>query len=324
MPRAHRDSRPVREGDLPHLRWRTPAHPQSGTVVAMCGRMAERKRPAFVGVSADMRDIVLDIERAAHTDARVLITGESGVGKEIAARLLHDLSARSAQPFVTINCAGIPDSLLESELFGHVRGSFTGAIRDHAGLLEVAHGGSIFLDEVGEMSVRLQGALLRFLETGEIQRVGADATQTRLDVRVVAATNRNLLEGIAEREFREDLYYRLNVINTAIPPLRARREDIPVLLRHFLAISAEGHGLKPLDLAPDALARLVAYDWPGNVRQLRNVTERVVLRPRSGEIAVVDLPAEIRDFQRPHQEAIPGEERPIADVIFDRMTVDGD
>src|SRR3954452_8444536 len=322
MPRAHRDSRPVREGDLPHLRWRTPAHPESGTVVAMCGRMAERKRPAFVGVSAAMRDIVLDIERAAHTDARVLITGESGVGKEIAARLLHDLSPRSAQPFVTINCAGIPDSLLESELFGHVRGSFTGAFRDHAGVLEVAHGGSIFMDEVGEMSVRLQGALLRFLETGEIQRVGADAVQTRLDVRVVAATNRNLLEGIAEREFREDLYYRLNVINIAIPPLRARREDIPVLLRHYFAIYADGHGLRPPGLTPEALARLVAYDWPGNVRQLRNFAERIGLPPLSGEIGVVDLPPEIGEFQARPQEAINDEDRPIADVVFDRMIVD--
>ena len=286
--------------------------------------MAERQRPAFVGVSAAMRDVIIDIERAARTDARILITGESGVGKEIAARLLHQLSPRSAQPLVTINCAGIPDSLLESELFGHVRGSFTGAFRDRPGLLDVAHGGSIFMDEVGEMSLRLQGALLRFLETGEIQRVGAAAIQTRVDVRLIAATNRDLLERIAEREFREDLYYRLNVINITIPPLRARREDIPVLLRHYFALYADGHGVRSPGLTPEALARLVAYDWPGNVRQLRNFAERIVLRPRSGEIGVVDLPPEIGEFQARPQDAINDEERPLADVVFDRMIVDRD
>ena len=171
------------------------------------------------------------------------------------------------------------------------------------------------------MSVRLQGALLRFLETGEIQRVGADVVRTRVDVRVIAATNRNLLQLIAARGFREDLYYRLNVINIDIPPLRARRDDIPVLLRHFFAIHAHRQGLKPPGLAPDALAQLVNYDWPGNVRQLRNITERLVVRPRSGEIALVDLPPEIREPQHRPQEAIDGEERPIADVLFDRMVV---
>ena len=189
----------------------------------------------FIGISAAIRHVEVEMDYSARSDAKVLITGESGVGKEIAARLIHQRSRRAHLPVVTINCAGIPDSLLESELFGHVRGSFTSAYRDRLGLLEMADGGTIFMDEVGEMSLRMQALLLRFLETGEIQRVGAQGVPRRVDVRVIAATNRDLVERIGSRDFREDLYYRLNVIHITIPPLRARREDIPMFLRHFFA-----------------------------------------------------------------------------------------
>jgi DNA-binding NtrC family response regulator len=228
---------------------------------------------------------------------------------------------------VTVNCAGIPDSLLESALFGHMRGSFTGAYRDHLGLLEMANGGTIFLDEVGEMSLRMQALLLRFLENGEIQRVGSDRIQTRVDVRVIAATNRNLLERIGAKEFRDDLYYRLNVIHVSIPPLRARREDIPVFLDYFLRIYAERHGVPPPALAPDALAQLVTYDWPGNVRELKNAVERLIVRSRSGVITVQDLPPDVQRLGRPVSEPTAHAAAPVrsvADELFDRMVRGGD
>jgi len=180
----------------------------------------------FVGASAILREIEQEILCTSSSDAKVLITGESGVGKEIVARSIHQRSRRSHLPLVTINCSGVPDSLLESELFGHVRGSFTDAYRDRRGWLEQADGGTIFLDEVGEMSLRMQALLLRFLENGEIQRVGSERVTSTVDVRVIAATNRNLLSQVAGKNFREDLYYRLNVIHVAIPSLRERKEDI--------------------------------------------------------------------------------------------------
>jgi len=247
----------------------------------------------LIGSSAPIRELEQEVQYAARSEAKILITGESGVGKEVLARLIHRQSHRCRNQLLTINCAGLPDSLLESELFGHVRGSFTGAYRDKTGLLELAHGGTIFMDEVGEMSLRMQALLLRFLETGEIQRVGGDKAQTRVDVRVIAATNRNLIDKIASRDFREDLYYRLNVIHLTVPPLRDRREDIPELLEHFLRVYAERHGVAKPQLAPDALAQLVTYRWPGNVRELKNFIERLVLRNRSGVIGVAELPSEI-------------------------------
>src|SRR5436190_7554629 len=197
-------------------------------------RIATDLAGTVVVASDAMRRIDDELRQAARADAKVLITGESGVGKEIVARLIHRYSARSSRPFVAINCAGVPDSLLESELFGHVRGSFTGAYRDKPGLFEQAHGGTIFMDEVGEMSLRMQALLLRFLEDGDIHRVGADRRSGTVNVRVVAATNRVLLDRIAAGTFREDLYYRLNVIHLVIPPLRDRRDDIAPLLKHFL------------------------------------------------------------------------------------------
>src|ERR687891_1259079 len=188
----------------------------------------------MVGVSAAIRGVEEELDHAARCDAKVLITGESGVGKEIVARLIHDRSSRSRGPLTTINCAGFPDSLLETELFGHVKGSFTDAYRDKRGWLEVANGGTIFMDEVGEMSLRMQALLLRFLETGEVQRVGSERRMSPLDVRVVTATHRKLIDRIADKTFREDLYYRLNVVHIEVPPLRERREDVFPLLTHFL------------------------------------------------------------------------------------------
>jgi DNA-binding NtrC family response regulator len=251
------------------------------------------KSTVMLGTSAAMRAIEREIDVAAGCSAKVLITGESGVGKELVARLIHEGSARRGNKFVAINCAGLPDSLLESELFGHVRGSFTGAYRDKKGWLEAAHGGTIFLDEVGEMSLRMQAMLLRFLETGEIQRVGSERALPALDVRVIAATHRNLSECVRERTFREDLYYRLNVVHIEVPPLRDRRGDIPVLLKHFLSMFSAAHRLPVPEVAADAMQRLASYDWPGNVRELKNVAERLVVGSRSGRIETTSIPSDV-------------------------------
>jgi transcriptional regulator with PAS, ATPase and Fis domain len=277
----------------------------------------------LIGSSVAIRIVQEEVEYAALTDAKVLLTGESGVGKEVVARLIHSRSRRSRGAFVTMNCAGVPESLLESELFGHVRGSFTGAFRDRAGLLEMANGGTIFMDEVGEMSLRMQALLLRFLEGGEIQRVGAERKGAPVDVRVIAATNRKLMERIAAGAFREDLYYRLNVIHIPIPPLRERREDIPLLLRHFLQQYSVRYEVALLEISNEALARLVSYDWPGNARELRNVAERLILRPLTRPLSPEDLPLEI---VRTQPVATPGQ-RPDpspADVMFDRIVKTGE
>jgi two-component system response regulator HydG len=231
-----------------------------------------------------------EIDTVARASAKVLITGENGVGKEVVARRIHERSARSG-PLATINCAGLAESLLESELFGHMRGSFTGAHRDRRGSLDLAQGGTVFLDEVGEMSLRMQALLLRYVESGEIQRVGADYVSTSSNVRVIAATNRNLEERVAARQFREDLYFRLNVIRLEIPPLRQRPEDIAPLFVHFLQTLSGAHGIAPPVLEDQALDALISYSWPGNVRELSNVAERLVLRNRSRVISLGDLAA---------------------------------
>jgi transcriptional regulator with GAF, ATPase, and Fis domain len=241
-----------------------------------------------------MLDIIDDAHAIAATDSKVLITGESGVGKEVLARLIHRRSRRGHLPMVTLNCAGVPDSLLESELFGHARGSFTDAHRDRRGLLEIAHGGTVLLDEVGEMSVRMQGLLLRFLENGEIQRIGSERAHTLVDVRVIAATNRNLLEQVRRKEFREDLYYRLNIVHLIIPPLRERKEDVRLLMEHYLEEFRQRHRVSPCEVMPEAMARLEAYDWPGNVRQLKNVAERLVVHYSGRRVSVSELPVDVR------------------------------
>jgi transcriptional regulator with PAS, ATPase and Fis domain len=247
----------------------------------------------LIGRSEAMRTIEADIECAARSDAKVLVTGETGVGKEVVARLIHHQSGRAAASLVTLNCAGLPDSLLESELFGHGRGSFTGAYRDKPGLLEMAPNGTVFMDEVGEMSLRMQALLLRFLETGEIQRVGDERNRANANVRVVAATNRRLLERIQSGDFREDLYYRLNVIHITIPPLKDRRDDVAPLLQHFISLFAREHGVSLPTCSPDAVAALEQYDWPGNVRELRNIAERLICRVPGGIIHSTDLPTEV-------------------------------
>src|SRR4026209_401595 len=196
--------------------------------------MRDTRRNLLVGDSPALVDLKSEIGRVARSDAKVLITGESGSGEELVAQAIHNESSRADKAFVAVNCAGLPETLLESELFGHVRGSFTGAYRDKLGKLEMADSGTVFLDEIGEMTLRMQGLLLRFLETGELQKVGADGGSRHVDVRVIAATNRNLRELISQGQFRDDLYYRLNVIHIVVPPLRDRREDIPELVEHFL------------------------------------------------------------------------------------------
>jgi len=247
----------------------------------------------LIGASPAIAGLRTEAECAARSDAKVLLTGESGVGKDIAARIIHRRSARGSRPFITINCVSVPDSLLEPELFGHVRGSFTGAFRDRVGLLEAAHKGTVFLDEVCEMSMRMQALLLRFLESGEIQRVGADRTLSHVDVRVIAATNRDPQELVANKTFREDLYYRLNVIDIRIPPLRTRRVDIPLLFEHFIRQYAVRRGIEVPLVTADAMAALMTFDWPGNVRQLKNVAERLITRVQGPIIGRADLPSDI-------------------------------
>jgi transcriptional regulator with PAS, ATPase and Fis domain len=273
----------------------------------------------LIGDGAAMLELRTEIERVARSDAKVLITGESGVGKELVAHAIHSGSARADKPFVAVNCAGLPETLLESELFGHVRGSFTGAYRDKQGKLELADRGTMFLDEMGEMTLRMQGLLLRFLETGELQKVGTDRVVGRVDVRVVAATNRNLRELISQGTFREDLFYRLNVIHLTVPPLRERKDDIPGLIAHFLAQFTQSDAHIVREVSPQALPVLCQYPWPGNVRELENVIERLVVTGRHPSIRVEDLPNEIRAQQnvniRPRKER----RRTVADDLYKQL-----
>ena len=230
----------------------------------------------IVGESPEMQAVFRTIQAVAPTRSTVLIIGESGTGKELIARAIHYHSPRATKPLITLNCAAIPDNLLESELFGHEKGSFTDAVDKKIGRFETAYGGTIFLDEIGEMSAGLQAKLLRVLEEGEIQRVGAAKPQ-HVDVRVVAATNRNLVEAISDGRFRKDLYYRLNVVSVDLPPLRARRGDLPHLIRHMLVRKADELGVKARELAPALVERLLTHQWPGNVRELENVIERLLV-----------------------------------------------
>jgi len=277
----------------------------------------------LIGGSAHTQLVREHIETASRSDAKVLITGESGVGKEVVAQLIHHGSRRREGGLVTINCAGVPDSLLASQLFGHVRGSFTDAYRDHQGWLEQAHRGTIFMDEIGEMSAQMQSLLLRFLENGEIQPVGSDRRTTIVDVRVIAATSRRLVDRIATNDFREDLFYRLNVIHIEIPPLRERREEIPVLLDHFLRLFSTNHGVACPRLSLDAIDVLVASAWPGNVRQLRNLAERLVVRAHERVVTAADLPRDVLS-SGPCPVAPQPVARPVPEVLFDRMVREGE
>lgn len=358
--------------------------------------MRQKGPVQLIGNSKAISDLKAEVERVARSDAKVLITGESGSGKEVVARAINDTSSR-AKTFVPVNCAGIPETLLESELFGHVKGSFTGAYRDKPGKLEMADHGTIFLDEIGEMTLRMQGLLLRFLETGEIQKVGAERVVRATDVRVMSATNRNLRDLITQGQFREDLFYRINVIHIEVPPLRERREDIPQLIDYFLArftgsrsldaaafaraamtggfdetddvpemdeLEGEartlfesrngsargftppagdaGNGIRNTNLAASGVATgngtangvnshspvraiskmamdaLSEYAWPGNVRQVENVVERLVVTGRREIVQLEDLPQEIRNPAGPGR---PGRERrrTVADELFKKL-----
>ena len=238
----------------------------------------------IMGGSQAVRRLVEEIRIVASSDLPVLVTGETGVGKELVARQIHDLSPRREEAMIQVNCAALPESVAESELFGHVRGAFTGAVRDRAGKFEIAAGGTLFLDEIGELPVLLQPKLLRALQHGEVQRVGSDRS-LRVDVRVVAATNRNLEAEVEAGRFRPDLYHRLAVYPIPVPPLRDRREDIPLLAAHFLDACRQRLGLGPVRLADEAREKLAAADWPGNVRELENVISRGVLRAARGHTA---------------------------------------
>jgi DNA-binding NtrC family response regulator len=269
--------------------------------------------PVLIGDSAASRLLRASIEQVARGDAKVLITGESGVGKDVAARYLHARSTRRDRPFVAVNCAALSEGLLESELFGHLRGSFTGAYRDKVGKLQLADTGTIFLDEVGEMTLRMQALLLRFLESGEIQPVGCDQAPRRVAVRVIAATNRDLMQLIAAGQFREDLMYRLEVVHVHIPPLRDRRDDVRPLLQHAIERTR-----RAMAFSEQALQALEAYAWPGNVRELQNVVEQVAWMTTGSTIQLEQLPAAVR---RAKAVAEPARERrrQIADELFDAL-----
>jgi len=246
----------------------------------------------ILGLSPAMKELLTLIERVAPTEARVLVTGENGSGKELVAKALHRLSKRSAQPLIEVNCAAIPNELIESELFGHERGAFTGATGQRTGKFELADGGTIFLDEIGDMSVNAQAKVLRALEEGKIERVGG-AKQIEIDVRVIAATNKNLTEAVKANLFREDLFHRLNVIPIRVPALRERREDIPLLAAAFVEEVCTENGMAPKRFSEEALRRLQGMEWSGNVRELRNTVERLVIMTPRPMIEVTDMaPAE--------------------------------
>ncbi len=263
------------------------AHPRGGTEAA-----GETRIPELLGTAPAMQQVFRGIGRLSRSSVTVLITGESGTGKELVARALHDHSPRSGKPFIALNTSAIPGELLESELFGHERGAFTGADAQRRGRFEQADGGTLFLDEIGDMPAQMQTRLLRVLAEGEFYRVGGQ-TPIRVDVRVIAATHQNLQDRVARGLFRDDLYHRLNVIRLELPPLRDRAEDIPLLLRHYLRRAARDLGVKPKALARDAEERLSSYRWPGNVRELVNICRRLSVLAPGSEIHLEDLPPEI-------------------------------
>jgi two-component system response regulator HydG len=270
----------------------------------------------IIGRSRVMVELLETVALVAPTEATVLITGESGTGKELIASAIHLNSPRRENPFIQLNCAAITETLLESELFGHEKGAFTGADRRREGRFRLAHSGSIFLDEVSEMSVAMQAKLLRVLQEKEIQRVGGEEV-LRVDVRVMAATNRDLKAEIKGGRFREDLYYRLNVVTLAVPALRERREDIPLLAQHFLNTFAEKNRKQIKGFTPQAMDRLVRYDWPGNVRELMNAVERGVILCRGDYVSEMDFPLSVSDVLAPEQE--PVREELLADLPLEEV-----
>jgi DNA-binding NtrC family response regulator len=254
---------------------------------------SRHKFDSIIGKSDPIARVLAVIERVADTESTVLITGESGTGKELVARAIHYNSRRSERTLVTVNCGAIPEELLESELFGHVKGAFTNAVRHREGRFALAHGGTIFLDEIGDMSPSLQVKLLRVLQERTFEPVGSSKT-TKVDVRIIAATHQDLPKLIEEKRFREDLYYRLNVLPIEVPSLRDRVDDLPLLVHHFLDLARQERNVRVQAVTDEAMQRLMDYDWPGNVRELENLTERLTVLVDEGEIDVVDLPPHIR------------------------------
>jgi two-component system response regulator HydG/two-component system response regulator AtoC len=248
--------------------------------------------PEIIGKSKAMQEVFYIMEMVAESNANVLITGESGTGKELVARAIHKKSLRNTKPFVIVDCTTIPENLLESELFGHEKGAFTGAVERKVGLFEIANEGTVFLDEIGELPMSLQKKLLRFLQEREIQRIGSNA-RIKVDVRVISATNRDLEKLVNEGIFREDLYWRLNVVRINLPPLRERKEDIPLLVNHFLNKYAKENNKQIPQLEPEVMDALINYEWSGNVRELANVIERAIVLSPSGIISMKHLPRRI-------------------------------
>jgi two-component system NtrC family response regulator len=264
-------------------------------VVSLRGALRERYRlDNLVGGAPSMQEVFALIERVSATDVPVLIMGESGTGKELVARAIHQNSGRVTGPFVALNCAAVPETLLESEFFGHERGAFTGATRAHEGRFEQAQGGTLFLDEIGAMRVDLQAKLLRAIQEGEVQRIGSTATR-KVDVRILAASCEDLEQAIRNRTFREDLYYRLNVVPIELPPLRDRQEDLPMLVDHFVSRAAKKFGRDGIRVAPEVLDRLQRHSWPGNVRELENCIERMVVLAHGERLTSDDVPSGIGD-----------------------------
>jgi DNA-binding NtrC family response regulator len=287
-------AKPIEPNDLKRMVAEAIArHRIAGSAAESIDPQAQRMMDAtIVGTAPAMLSVYKTVAQVAPTTATVLIVGESGTGKELVARAIHAKSPRSARPFVAVNCAALPESILESELFGHEKGAFTGAVGIKRGLFEEANGGTLFLDEIGEISPKMQVQLLRVLQEGEIRRVGASDT-IKVDVRVVAATNRDLKLELSSGRFREDLFFRLQVVTVRVPPLRERKGDIPILVKHFTARHAERLGRPVPRVAPEVLEGLGAYEFPGNVRELSHIVERAMLLAREGVVTGADLPQEV-------------------------------
>lgn len=257
----------------------------------------------LIGESPELNGVIWAARITAASEVTVLIQGESGSGKEVFAKLIHNGSKRNTQKLVSVNCAAIPENLAESMLFGHIKGSFTGAVSNQLGYIQSADKGTLFLDEIGELSLSVQAKLLRFLESSECQKVGSTDAE-KVNVRVIVATNRDLRSEIAKGNFREDLFYRLNIVPLEIPPLRERTGDLQLLLKHFNQVLAEQYGVKPTVYSKNAVKCLKAYDWPGNVRELRNLCERMSILLAGKTIEVENLPTEIKNVHKPLQESI--------------------
>lgn len=284
----------------------------SNKAVALESRLkAAEGAPLIIGETPAMQQVRRLIETIAPTDATVMILGETGTGKELVARNLHERSDRAQRAFIPVNCGALPENLVESELFGHRKGAFTGAESNRKGLFEVANGGTLFLDEVGELDKSVQVKLLRFLESGEIRRVGENEP-FRVDVRVVCATNRDLREMVSHDQFREDLFFRLNTFEIILPPLRERRYDVPELARHMLSRYAARRGLTETSISPEAVEVLTAHDWPGNIRELANAVERALILAGNGPIRPEHLPTQLPARNRPQ----PGSAQPIGGPHF--------